>query len=355
MRPVTSGYRGSHLVIGGGGFIGRHVGLMLSQQGCDVCLAGRTRPKFLDEAVSCESLPWRDLDIYNAAWDEQIEAVDVVHFYAWGSQPATANADPKSDLERNLGALLGLLNALKRRGHGRVVFSSSGGTVYGPLKRVPVPEWHELAPINAYGAGKAAAEIYLNLYRVMHGLDCRVARIANPFGAGQDISRGLGAVTVFLNKALNNQPIEIWGTGEVVRDFIHVADVAECLVRLATEDDLQGQHVFNIGSGKGISLNSVVDILERRFRRKLIVDRKPGRTFDVPSNVLSIERIERILDWRPRLTFPEGLARMLSDLADHPEISTLHRSDASPSQPQDTKHQNADVSHTAKQAENQSL
>ena len=118
--------------------------------------------------------------------------MDVVHFYSWGSLPSTANADPKADLEQNLGALLGLLDALKRRGHGRVIFSSSGGTVYGPLQQVPVLETHVLEPINAYGASKATAEIYLNLYRAMHGLDCRVARIANPYGAGQDISRGLG-------------------------------------------------------------------------------------------------------------------------------------------------------------------
>ncbi len=185
-------------------------------------------------------------------------------------------------------------------------------------------EAHGLAPINAYGASKSTAEIYLNLYRAMHGLDCRVARIANPFGAGQDISRGLGAVTTFLDHALNNRPIEIWGTGEVVRDFIHIADAAEALTRLALADDLQGEHVFNVGSGKGTSLNEIVHALEVRFGRELAVNRKPGRAFDVPSNVLSIERIGRVLGWAPRLSFSAGLARMLTDLTEHPDISTLH-------------------------------
>jgi UDP-glucose 4-epimerase len=343
MSRAYSEPTGCHLIVGGGGFIGRHVGLALAQQGVDVTLAGRTRPAFLDNPAVSAPLSWRELDIYSADWDEQIKAVDVVHFYAWGSLPSTANADPKADLERNVGGLLGLLDALKRRGHGRVVFSSSGGTVYGPLQRIPVPEAHELSPINAYGASKATAEIYLNLYRAMHGLDCRVARIANPFGAGQDISRGLGAVTAFMSKALNNQPIEIWGTGDVVRDFIHIADAADCLARLAMADDLQGQHVFNIGSGKGTSLNEIVTALEKRFERKLTVNRKPGRAFDVPSNVLCIERVKRTLGWRPRLNFDAGLGRMLSDLAAHPDMSTLLETETLSPRPEDDRPQKPDT------------
>ncbi|MGE4483124.1 NAD-dependent epimerase/dehydratase family protein [Acidocella sp.] len=317
-RPIR------HLVVGGGGFIGRHVGLALARQGDEVILTGREKPGFFAQMEEAGAISWRDLDIYNADWAAQTEGADIVHFYAWGSLPSTANADPKADLAHNLGALLGMLDALRHRGHGRVVFSSSGGTVYGPLRRVPVPESHKLAPINAYGASKSAAEIYLNLYRVMYGLDCRVARIANPFGAGQDISRGLGAVTAFLNNALNNRPIEIWGTGEVVRDFIHIADVTDCLVKLAMTDDLRGQHVFNLGSGEGTSLNGIVEALEMRFGRKLEVSRKPGRAFDVPSNVLSINRVKRTLGWSPRLSFSAGLARMLADLAEHPDFSALH-------------------------------
>ena len=325
MDPTNSAPQTCHLIVGGGGFIGRHAGLALAQHKHRAILAGRRRPAFLDSFAASPFLAWRDLDILTADWDAQIKGVDVVHFYSWGSLPSTANADPRTDLEQNLGALLGLLDALKRRGHGRVIFSSSGGTVYGPLQQVPVPETHVLAPINAYGASKATAEIYLNLYHAMHGLDCRIARIANPFGAGQDVSRGLGAVTAFMSKALNNQPIEVWGTGEVVRDFIHVADVAECLVHLAIAPDLSGQHVFNIGSGKGTSLNEIVAALEARLNRKLTVDRKPGRTFDVPSNVLCIGLVKQVLGWSPRLNFTEGLGRMLSDIAVHPEFSTLHR------------------------------
>ena len=162
---------------------------------------------------------------------------------ASGSLPATANANPLGDLLGNVGATVALLDALARRGAARVVFASSGGTVYGRLERTPVPEDHRLAPITAYGAGKATAETYLGLYRSLHGLDCRVARIANPYGAGQDLSRGQGAVTTFLHHAITGQPISIWGSGEVVRDYIHISDTARGLVR--TLRDLRDGQPFS--------------------------------------------------------------------------------------------------------------
>jgi UDP-glucose 4-epimerase len=101
------------------------------------------------------------------------------------------------------------------------------------LRSIPASEDDPLAPITAYGAGKATAELYLKLYRAIHGLDCRIARIANPYGAGQDLSRGQGAVTTFSHQALTGQRIVIWGDGEAVRDYVHISDVASCLVTLA--------------------------------------------------------------------------------------------------------------------------
>ena len=111
---------------------------------------------------------------------------------------------------------------LTPRDDAEVVFASSGGTVYGAPLEFPVPEVHPLAPITAYGAGKAGAEIYLNLYRSLHRVDCRIARLANPYGAGQNTERGQGAVSAFLGKALRNEPIVIWGDGAIVRDYIHI-------------------------------------------------------------------------------------------------------------------------------------
>ena len=213
---------GRHLILGGGGFIGWHVAILLARAGLEVILASRRPNKQVIASDIAGRITWCEFDLASAQWDRLIEGVNVVHHYAWTSIPASAHDDPAWDLAANVTPTLGLLEALRRRGRDAPVllFASSGGTVYGKLRRVPVDEEHPLSPVNAYGAGKAAVEMYLGIYRALYGLDCRVARLANPFGAGQDTSKGLGAVTTFLRHALAHQPIVIWGDGEVVRDYI---------------------------------------------------------------------------------------------------------------------------------------
>lgn len=309
-----------HLILGGGGFIGRHVALQLVREGHDVLIASRNplAQKFPIEPHA--DVRWVFMDIGSADWDRLVAEVDVVHHYAWGSLPASANANPGGDLRTNVGATIDLLDALHRRGGGRIIYSSSGGTVYGKLHETPVPEDHPVAPINAYGAGKATAEIYLSLYRAMHGIDCRIARIANPYGAGQNLSHGQGAVTTFCNRALNAEQITIWGTGDVVRDYVYITDVAAFLVTLAAAPRHQ-EFIFNVASGQGIDLNHVVAQLEMHLARKVDVKYMASRPIDVPISVLSIERAQRVLGWSPTVSLNEGIARTIDGLRRQSEFS----------------------------------
>ena len=307
----------THLIIGGCGFLGRHVARLLARAGCRVRIVDLAPfPASLQEAGLRDC---RVLDL-GGATPEEFEDVlgdaDVVHHYAWSTIPQTANADPLADLRDNLGILIGLLNALRRRGSGRIVFTSSGGTVYGPLSIVPAPEEHPLNPVTAYGVSKVAAEKYLNMYRALYGLDARVARLSNPYGAGQNPKRPQGAVTHFVHRALAGEPIEIWGSGEVVRDFIHVADAAAGLAALSRAEFDAGQAlpVFNIGSGVGASLNEIVAAIEHRLGRTVDVRRGAARSFDLPINILDVRRAFEAFGWRPRLSLNEGIAQMIADL-----------------------------------------
>ena len=313
-----------HLIIGGSGFIGRHVGLMLAREGHRVTLAARRRPAYEFPPDAASRTVWAELELGSADWERLVDDVNVVHHYAWGSIPASANSNPGGDLITNVGSMLGLLEALRRHGDGRIVFASSGGTIYGKIHETPVREDHPVAPITAYGASKATAEIYLNLYRAMHGMDCRIARIANPYGAGQDLARKVGAMTTFIYNALIGQPIEIWGTGEVIRDYIHICDVATCLVNLARAPRLDEAFTFNIGSGTGTSLNNIVAELEIHLNRKIEVNRGPRRSFDVPVNVLAVDLAKRVLGWSPTLTLSNGIRRTIDDLTKKSHFSTLH-------------------------------
>ena len=312
-----------HLILGGGGFIGRHVALLLARDGHRVTVATRAVPLFKFPADTADSIERVHVELASADWDALVANVDVVHHYAWSSIPASANANPAGDLLSNIASTLGLLDALKRRGGGRVVFPSSGGTVYGRLKAVPVHENTPLAPISGYGAGKATAEVYLNLYRELYGLDCRIARIGNPYGPGQDPTHGLGAVSTFIHRALNGQEIIIWGNGEIVRDYIHISDVASALATLSCSARSDADFVFNIGSGIGITLNVLVKELEAHLGPKIRVIRQNcPRPFDVPVSVLAIDRAKRILNWSPKLSFSEGIQRTIADLEAHLPFSS---------------------------------
>ena len=324
MRADHGSGDGHHLILGGSGFIGRHVALKLARLGHQVIVADRAAPPCEFPAEVRARIAWTPFDMAATDWEPLIAGATTIHHYAWTTIPATANADPAGDLCANVVPTLALLEAIQRSTtRPRLIFASSGGTVYGKLRHVPVHEDHPLAPITAYGASKAAVELYLGHYRAVYGLDCRVARLANPFGAGQDLARGQGAATTFLHRALTGRAITMWGDGEVVRDYIHVTDAADGMVALACAPQTDGPWIFNIASGHGVSLNGIVAELEARFGRTLEVHRESGRPFDIPISVLDVSLARIVLGWSPRLSFPEGMTRTLWDLERRAVLSIL--------------------------------
>jgi UDP-glucose 4-epimerase len=305
-----------HLLLGGCGFIGRHVAARLLQQGESVILADREPLSENPPFISADSIRFRAFDLSSAHWDSLIDGCDVIHHYAWSTLPKTANENPTADLWTNVGSTLSLLDAMRRYGGKRLVFASSGGTVYGKLRQIPVREDHPLNPITAYGVSKMAAEKYMGLYRELYGLDCRVARISNPFGAGQDPKRQQGAVTTFLLKALAREKITIWGNGEVVRDYIHISDVTRALAALASSnfDQHPDLPVFNVGSGQGTSLNQLIETIERHLSRRVDVEYGAPRPFDIPMNILDVRQAEEMLGWRCDLSFDQGIEIAIRDM-----------------------------------------
>jgi UDP-glucose 4-epimerase len=313
-----------HVVLGGSGFIGRHVALALLRRGDPVLIAGRTSPPL--PAADRAGLRFVPLDFAEADWGAVLQDGDVVHHYAWSTIPTTANDDPLSDLDINLRGTLRLLQAARARRGVRVLFSSSGGTVYGPAARRPIPESDDLQPMTAYGVSKVAAEKYLGFYRALHGLDTRIARLSNPYGIGQNIERRQGAISAFLRRMAAGQPIEIWGDGSVVRDFLHIDDAVRGLLALAdaSPEALPALPVFNLGSGTGLSLNELLGILRGLAGPDLAVERHPGRRFDVPWNVLDIALARRHLGWAPRIAVADGIAMVMRDgEAGRSEFSSL--------------------------------
>jgi UDP-glucose 4-epimerase len=227
-----------------------------------------------------------------------------------GATPQSANLDMAGDVQRNIVASLGLLEICRKLGVSRVVFISSGGTIYGCPQQIPTPETASTDPITAYGINKLAIEKYLALYQHLHQIDYRILRVTNPFGPFQTSIKNQGVIASIVARALRDEAIEIWGDGSVVRDFIFVDDVVDALV--AAAHDRSSTRIFNIGSGEGHSLRQVLASIEGLLEKKLDIQWKPGRPLDVPISVLAIDRAREILGWTPKTTFESGLNKTIA-------------------------------------------
>ena len=300
------------LVTGGQGYLGSHLVEQLLAEGHTVHCLSRS-PMGLLPASLMQHPGYRGFCgsfADPAGLDRALEGCELCVHLAWGSLPQPSNSDPRGDLSINLLGTLELLEACGRAGVQRFVFVSSGGTVYGVPQAVPIREDHPTQPTCAYGISKLAAEKYLSLYARLLGLRAVTLRVANPYGGRQRLDAPQGAVAVFLGRALRGDPIEIWGDGSVVRDFVALPDVIEALrqAMALTATLPSGEHrLFNIGSGEGLSLNSLVDLLDQSLGRQLERRYLPGRSFDVPISVLAIGLAEAELGWRPQLGLEEGI------------------------------------------------
>jgi UDP-glucose 4-epimerase len=236
-----------------------------------------------------------------------VHGMDYVFHMICTSLPANENAI--AEIEENVLPTLRLLEACQQNAVRKVVFISSGGSVYGPGKTDRIPETHPTEPICPYGIHKLGLEKYLHAYWHLYGMDYAVMRLSNPYGERQNPSKPQGVIAAFIARTLSGQPVEIWGDGSIVRDFVYEWDVAKAAVCLA---DYQGpEKVFNIGSGRGYSLNEVIGIIEQAADRKVNKRMRPGRRQDVPVNILDITKAQQVLGWQPEVDLTEGIKRVV--------------------------------------------
>jgi UDP-glucose 4-epimerase len=298
--------RPSCIVLGGGGFLGINLCRRLDSAGYRVRAFGRhcLFPRTLDQ------VEWYQGDFTDAtALAAAIETNDIVFHLLHATTPQSANLDMAGDLKQNVVASVGLLDISRSLGVRRVVFVSSGGTVYGPTNELPTPETAATEPITAYGISKLAIEKYLALYERLFGLEYRILRVANPFGPFQVPVKHQGIIATLISQGLRGESIDIWGDGTVIRDYIFVDDVVSALENVMSDES--NVRVFNIGSGEGRSLLQVIDAIENLLNKRLQINWSAGRRIDVPKSVLSIERARGMLRWKPETSFEEGLRRTL--------------------------------------------
>jgi UDP-glucose 4-epimerase len=298
------------LIAGGGGFLGSTI--------CDRFLCDHHTLRVFERP---RVEPYRDfLPNENVEWvtgdfssrhdiEEALDGMDAVIHLVSTTLPKSSNDDPVYDVQSNVVSTLQVLDEMRKKGIRKIIFISSGGTVYGVPQHIPISENHPTDPICSYGISKLAIEKYLNLYKNLHGNQHVILRLATPYGPRQRIETAQGAIAAFLHRAMTCQPIQIWGDGSVVRDYIYVEDVAEAF---AAALNYEGEEtLFNIGSGKGWSLNQLIEKIEGLIDRPLEVQYQAARKFDVPANILCIEKAIRQLTWSPCTDMDKGLTKTI--------------------------------------------
>lgn len=296
-------------VIGGAGFIGSALTRLLVSSGRDVVVMGRgLRPEAgLPASVRYERGDYGDRSRLKTVLAGAHEVIDL----AYATAPQTSYADPVFDVLSNLPASVSLLQEALAAGVARVVLVSSGGTVYGVPRALPISEDHPTNPISPYGITKLAVEKYGFMFRALYDLPVVVVRPANAYGEGQRRLSGQGFIAAAMHRIRQREPVEVYGEQGTVRDYIHVSDVATGIVAALQKG--QPGAAYNIGTGEGRTNLDVLRIIEpiaARVGLKVITRLLPARRFDVPANVLDSARLRAISGWRPVVSLEQGIARL---------------------------------------------
>jgi UDP-glucose 4-epimerase len=310
------------VVFGGTGFIGQHVVRACLAVGLHVTVV--VRPGGSVDSLAA-LLP--DIAITSGDFTVQTDVeralsdADAAIALVGSTVPATAVRDPSHELFATILPYVHFLDVAARAGVGRVIVTSSGGTVYGRAQTLPIPEDHPLLPIVPYGIAKAAIERYCAFYRDQFGLDTCVLRVANPYGPGQRVESGQGFIGTVYARLLLNRPVALFGDGRAVRDFVYVEDVADAFVRALRYTG--PARVFNVGSGEGTELRDLLTAIEGVTGRTIPTTRAPARSFDVAANVLDISCARHQLGWQPVVPLRTGLARTWDAFRAHPHPLTM--------------------------------
>lgn len=296
------------LVIGGIGFIGSHVVGRLKKEGHNVRIATRNIKNVTDGYVYVPR--WVDVETDRADMCfAALDGVDVVVHLGSSTIPSTSNKNPLADINDNLVSTVNLLRLMRMRGIKNLVYMSSGGAIYGESKDGGSHETDRTNPISSYGIIKIAIENYITMEMKLHGLSATILRPSNPYGPRQKLG-AQGIIGNFLWNIANDKPCEIWGDGNIIRDFVYVEDVAEaCVLAVNRNASSIGYKTYNISSGVGYRINELLPIIGRIVDKPISIVYHEGRNFDINSVVLDNTNALVRLDWSPRVNLEEGIKK----------------------------------------------
>jgi UDP-glucose 4-epimerase len=301
------------LVTGGAGFIGSHVADRFVAEGWEVTVLDDLSSGHQAQVPEAARFVRGDIGSAEAAALVEHGGFDVLCHLAAQIDVRRSVADPAADATRNILGTLNLMEAIRRSGaRTRVVFSSTGGALYGAFAEPPSPEDTVPNPESPYGIGKLAAEHYLAYYGRVHGIETVVLRYGNVYGPRQDPHGEAGVVAIFCQRLLSGEPLTVYGTGDQTRDYVYVADVAAANLAAATHalppvGPLPAR-AFNVGTGMETSVLRLASDLMGSAGVQVPVQHAPARAGELARSALDIAKAGALLGWSPTVTLGEGLA-----------------------------------------------
>ncbi len=301
-------------ITGGAGFIGSTLADRLLADGWSVDVADDLSSGSLANLADARSVgdrrfSFHRIDIRNAAITELIESrkPDVVFHLAAQADVRVSVAKPQFDAEVNLIGALNVFQGALGAKVKKVVFASSGGTIYGTPTQIPTPETHPQRPESPYGVAKKAGGDYLHYYHQIHGLDYAATAFSNVYGPRQDPHGEAGVVAIFTGLFLERRRPTIFGTGDQTRDFVYVDDVVDALARAAD----RGEGIINIGTGDETSVNDLYASMSRATGYNDPPNYAAARAGELDRSALAIDRAATELGWKPFTSLDEGVSRTI--------------------------------------------
>lgn len=296
------------VVLGGLGFIGSHLCRALVDHGQSVRVFDRsnTSPELSSSVEIVAGDISRPEDVVGAIGDATV-LINLVHT----TVPGTSMKDPGADIINNVVSSARWLEHLGKTNLRRIIYFSSGGTVYGESD-APITEDYPTNPLSSYGITKLAIEKYTAMYAAHHKIDCCIVRPSNVYGPGQQLLHGQGVIGIMASRALRGEKLEVWGAGTHRRDYLFIDDLVSAIIKLF---DYGGScRVFNVSSGEGHSVLEVIGELQALIKPFPEVEFLLRRPIDVAVNILDSSRLRHETGWQPEIGFREGIRRTVEQM-----------------------------------------
>ena len=295
------------LLLGGAGFIGTNLVIELAKNLSNNITVVDINESYFD---NLKQLNLKNVKTIVSAFDSKtnycnlLKGFDIVYHLISKSIPTTSSLDFTTEFD-NISISVAILDACVKENIKKIIFISSGGTVYGKEVEYPIKEENPTNPICSYGLQKLVIEKLIYLCNHNFGIDYNIIRLANPYGPYQRPNGKLGAITTFTYKTIKDESIILFGDGGVVRDYIYIKDAIKAIINISFN---KTQHkIYNIGTGVGISLNEVLKIISSVLNKPINIDYKKSRNVDVPISILDISRYQKEFGKLANTSFADGI------------------------------------------------